>query len=250
MGLPEIISLILLLLLVCVTYVCYRLYKENKEDKWRIVKYEKQVEFFHMQAREQDEAYKEMHQFRHDFKNHLICLNEHVEQDNREKIRECMDILLRDLKGGHYEHKSGNLAVDAVTGYKLKRIKQMEIAFETQFSIPEELPFEETDLCVILGNTLDNAIEASEKIPVAYRKIRFKMEYRPGSLFIIIKNNFSGNLSSDRRGKLLTTKEEKSKHGIGIHSVERIARKYQGIVTIETENDSFELRVLLYESSR
>ncbi len=244
MLMPEIILIILLL---CLSYICFRLYQVNKEAKWQKLKYEKQLEFFHMQARERDEAFKEMQQFRHDFKNHLIGLSEYVEQDNKEKIREHMDILLHELKGGYYEHKSGNLVVDAVTGYKFKIMKKKDIVFVTQFSIPEVLSFEETDLCVILGNILDNAIEASEKITKSCRRIELKMEYRPNSLFIVVKNKYAGRLSIDQRGKLLTTKEEKSSHGIGIRSTERIARKYQGIVTIEPENDEFEIRILLYE---
>ncbi len=244
MLIPEIILSILLL---CVSYICLRLHKANKEEKWQRMKYENQLEFFYMQSRERDEAFKEMQQYRHDFKNHLIGLKNYVDQENKEKIREYVDILLQDIKGGYYEHKSGNLVVDAVTGYKFKKMKIHDIAFTTQFSIPEELSFEETDLCVILGNTLDNAVEASEKISKEVRKIELKMEYRPGSLFIVVKNRYSGRLSTDRRGKLLTTKEEKTSHGIGIRSIEQIARKYQGIVTVEPENDWFEIRILLYE---
>lgn len=245
MLMPEILLLLLLLFL---SYVCFRLYKVYKETQWQNMKYEKQLEFFHIQARERDEVFKEMQQFRHDFKNHLIGLNEYVEQDNKEKIREYMDILLHELKGGNYEHKSGNLVVDAVTGYKFRIMKQKDIVFVTQFSIPDMLSFEETDLCVILGNILDNAIEASEKITKSCRRIELQMEYRPGSLFIVVKNKYAGRLSTDRRGRLLTTKEEKTSHGIGIRSIERIARKYQGIVTIEPSNDEFEIRILLYEN--
>ncbi len=243
----QAICVICIIIVIGMLFFCFRQSKEIKVYKWQKLKYEKQVDFFHLQAKEREAAFKEMHQFRHNFKNHLICLKEYVEQDNKEKIREYVDTLLLDFKGGYYDHRSGNLVVDAVIGYKLGEMKNKEITFETQFSIPEELPFEETDLCVILGNTLDNAIEAAKKMPAGQRMVGLKIEYHPGSLFIVVRNTYTGEIRTDRRGKLLTTKEQKQEHGIGVRSVEHIVRGYQGIITIEPENGIFEFRILLYE---
>lgn len=97
----------------------------------------------------------------------------------------------------------------------------------------------------MLGNALDNAIEATEKCESFEKKIEIIMGIKKESLVMVIRNPFDNVLKTDKSGNLLTTKTDSSLHGYGVNSIIRVAEKYHGDVVIEDEEGQFVLTVTM-----
>lgn len=100
-------------------------------------------------------------------------------------------------------------------------------------------------MSIILGNLLDNAADALAKVDKKILDIKIK--YERGILYISIYNSYNGKIIVDKRGKLLTGKLEKENHGLGLESVERIVKKYNGISKISYEEHIFKIDIMLYK---
>ena len=126
------------------------------------------------------------------------------------------------------------------------RAARASIRMDAEIAVPDELPFPETDLCSLLMNLLDNALEAAAKvIPSRDRFIHFQMDLRTGHLVILCKNSYTGVLKKDRRGNLLTVKEDALSHGFGYRQMKRITQKYNGLLRFHTEGGVFVLDAAL-----
>lgn len=115
---------------------------------------------------------------------------------------------------------------------------------DTKMQIPENMDINSFDLVVVIGNLLDNAIEALSK----QEKGNFEVEisYRQGILLINAKNTFKGEII--KRGEtLISTKESaKEAHGIGLSNVRRVIDKYDGEMMINTDNQFFSVHIVMY----
>lgn len=136
-----------------------------------------------------------------------------------------------------------NGALDAIAGYYAATAAQKNIQLAWQLNLPEKLPMREADLCMVLGNLLENALRASERLPEAMRRVSVICHMlSPAMMGLIVENRYDGQLSR-REGKLLSTSHPG--FGTGLLSVETVAKKYHGQMTVETENGVFRVNVLL-----
>lgn len=101
----------------------------------------------------------------------------------------------------------------------------------------------------MIGNILDNAIEASAELPEEKRHIRYFMKYETNILIITVINAFSGRINKNKNGTIITCKEMPENHGIGLDSVRKVADKYHGSVVIETEENTFIIKIILCDIS-
>ena len=139
----------------------------------------------------------------------------------------------------------GNQVIDALLNTKYSIAKENGIQFLLKIFIPEELPVNQCDLGVVLGNALDNAIEATEKCTGNDKDIEIAMGIKKQSLVLVIKNPYEGYLKQDKIGKLISTKNDFRRHGYGISSIQKVADKYGGDVIIETQDGKFVLTVMM-----
>ena len=127
--------------------------------------------------------------------------------------------------------------------YKISSAKDISVQVET--SIPEQLKVDDFDITVILGNLLDNAIEACGKLEKEKKWIRISIKLVKNQLFIRMDNPYTGQLR--RQGdRLLTLKADGGSHGIGLENVRRIVEKYHGLMETDTEDQVFRTKVMLY----
>lgn len=139
---------------------------------------------------------------------------------------------------------TGNKCIDALINVKYATAKEKGIDFAIKIYIPEELPIDQCDLGIVVGNALDNAIEATEKV-ILTQKNRDNYGGKKESLVIVVKNPFEGSLRKDKDGNLLSTKDEFYKHGYGINSIIKVAEKYNGDVIIEEEERKFIIMITM-----
>lgn len=141
---------------------------------------------------------------------------------------------------------TGNILVNTILQDAAARAERSSIKLETQITIPDELPFQETDLSSLLMNLIDNAIEAAEQVmPVQDRYLSICMNMKAGYLSVVCKNTFTGELKTDHHGNLLTIKEDKLSHGFGYSQMKKITQKYDGFLRYHTEDTMFVLEAAL-----
>lgn len=244
-------SLVSSLVIFAINIITFKLYQElsrQKElEKYNLV-YEQQLNLCTQHMKEKENVMLEFRNARHDMKQQLIYL-EHLLENNKsleaeKHLKKMLEIPTMSNLG---ISRTDNIVVDALINAKFSLAQQFAIDFNIDIHIPIELPFSNADLSILLGNILDNAIEASSRLPESRRKIKIYICYDKNVLIITIINNYLDHLIRDSNGKLVSTKKDYQNHGTGLKSVEKIADKYHGSVVIETENDLFTIKIILCE---
>lgn len=207
--------------------------------------YEKQLQLCEQQIIEREETMLLVRTMRHDLKNHLILIREMLEQKNISKAKDYVNHLVTEV----IEHKgsymnSGNVVVDSLINFKYSVAQREGVRFDADVIVPYELPCEDADICVILGNILDNAIEAAKQCENGY--VDLKVAAKKSSLVIIVKNSFDHIIKETSEWIISTTKENKHKHGFGLLSVKRSVDKYNGTMNVEYEDKEFIITIILF----
>ena len=180
---------------------------------------------------------------RHDMKNHILALQMLLQKKDWEEACRYVDAM-QDFMANPSEYSTtGNESVDSLLNYKLQRANEILEMVEARVSIPEKLILHTFDLNVVLGNLLDNAIEAAGRTEEKRLKVMIKLE--KGVLFINIRNSCQG-IADGKPQRLETTKEDASNHGIGLGNVRRIVEKYQGEMELLCENGSMDTDIIMY----
>jgi sensor histidine kinase YesM len=208
--------------------------------------YEQQAKMFKQQCDERETVLLESRKLFHDFKNHLIILKGFSGKGQYEKVDQYVGTLMDNYTIPYWQTKSGNMVIDSLLSYKTSFAGKSLVSINSEFSITDNMPFEDYDLCIIVGNVLDNAIEAVEKIEKEKRKIEMLMKFSKNVLTMRISNPYIGDIKTDRYGKLLTIKPDKINHGMGMRAIEKTVKKYSGSVTIEKEDGLFHLMIIMY----
>lgn len=179
---------------------------------------------------------------RHDFRQHLHVIAGLTETGQLEELKSY----LRQYESELSEHRPSlcaNAAVDALAGYYDHAAGQQGVPVEWKLALPRQLPMPEADLCTILGNLLENALHASQKLPPEQRRVQVMAQMlSPAMLGLVVENRYDGMLKK-QQGILRSTKHEGT--GIGLVSAETVVHKYNGSLHLETEEQIFRVNVLL-----
>ena len=136
------------------------------------------------------------------------------------------------------------LWIDSVINYKLSQAEKQGCNIQTEISLPDIIHIEDDDLVVVIGNLLDNAMEAVRELK-ENKYIQVKIKYDRECLVVKIVNSFDGKIMI-KRGKIQTRKENREFHGIGLQSVKNVVDKYQGDLQYEYKDNRFSVVVLIY----
>ena len=119
------------------------------------------------------------------------------------------------------------------------------ILFDIETSAVFKLPLEDTDVCALMGNVLDNAIEACERMTSGERWISVYMKKQQGMFFIEVSNSID-KIPVMKHGQFLTQKGDKELHGYGIKSIKRIVDKYDGTIAFQIEDKMFKVNISFF----
>ena len=217
-------------------------HEKRRAEEMRLQEVMNQAYFKNLELKKQrDEDVRRLH---HDMKNHLLAI-EKMSEGGSERINEYIGSLIGELEPYERLVETGNELLNGILSEKLAMAKSKNISLEIQADCSDLGFVSDTDLCTIFGNALDNAIEACEKVePAEDRVIRVKSESLAGNAFITVTNSCVGTVDISG-GIPITTKKDKSMHGIGIRSIKRTLEKYSGDLHMKTENGRFTLTVAL-----
>ena len=192
------------------------------------------------QTAEIQNMYRQMQEWRHDYRNHIQNMKNRLDSDNGE-LERYLDDLADDLTQADTSIKTGNIMADAVLNSKLSVAEQKGIRLNVKAHIPNGVALTDVELCSILGNLLDNAMEACEKLPVDARFIRVYIDKFKGQFYLSVQNSSPAVVRD--KGIFHTTKA--GTHGFGLFRIDRIAKKYGGYVNRQYEEGVFATELLL-----
>ena len=186
--------------------------------------------------------YTNMRGWRHDYHNHLQVIKAQLALGETDQLQRYLDELEQDLDRVDSWIKSGNLMADAILNSKLSLAQQKKIAVNCKARLPENLPVEDVDLCVILGNLLDNALEACEQIPEEGRFLRVYLAVNGRQLYMSIQNSAKEELNFNERNYIT---QKRGSHGFGMKRVSAVVEKYDGFLNLANEPGIFAAEVTL-----
>ncbi len=210
----------------------------NALDK-RIARF--QSELIEKQVREIENMYRQIRGWRHDYRNHIQNMKIQLAEKNYPGLDSYLGQLAEDLDTVDTVIKTGNVMADAILNSKLNEAKKLNISLNVKANIPNDLPISDVELCSVLGNMLDNAIEACSKLPVEERFIRIYIGQIKGQFYLSVQNS-AGKLRKEK-GYYLSTKE--GEHGFGLFRIDRVAKKYGVYVNRQNEEGVFAAEIMI-----
>lgn len=225
--------------------ICYYFFVERMKNSYECVLHQKiserQDEDYQKRYYEQLEyQQKEIRAIRHDMKNQLLALLGELENENIDRAINEIKGMLKEIEDTTAIFYTANSGMNAVLNFKVDEMKRKQICFSCEIDIPAELRIEARDLGTLIGNMLDNAIEACEKC-FGKRYISLKAVYHNYSLIIVCENSTTGYVEH-----LLTEKADKTVHGIGVISMKQIVKSYGGEIELESYRESFRVSCILW----
>ena len=226
------------LIFISLEYLLQRIMK-REEDKTIIY----QNKLMKQQMDEIENIYMTMRGWRHDYHNHIQSLKGYLSLNKVEQMKNYLNELETDLDSIDTLYHSGNLQLDSILNAKLAIAEKGQIRIHCDASIPPQLHVSDLDLCVILGNLLDNAIESCRKIKDPdERFIRVYIGILKKQLYISITNATSETVKQ-RTDHYFTTK--RGDHGHGLKRVDQVVKKYDGYLNRQNEPGVFATEIVL-----
>ncbi len=241
-GLESNIITICMLLINCLFLVVIYLIASQNNEKIKNELHKMQIESEKKNTQQSVIWNKKLETIQHDIKNHLYCISDLIEKNENERaINYIEKIIEKSVKSIPNQICTNHPAFNAVINLKKNQCNEKQIDFKC--FVPEALPdFDDMDLCIIIANLLDNAIEAemNEEFPA----MNFNMSLVGNYLNIKIKNRISKSVLQNNKG-LKTTKTDKEHHGLGILSVMDVVQHNDGMCEFFEEENWFVANVML-----
>ena len=213
----------------------------SKKIDQKIASYQHELTETHY--REIDNMYRKIRGWRHDYRNHIQTMKAYAASENWDAIKRYLDLLDDDLTTVDTVIKTGNSMTDAILNSKISLANSRNVKVIADAYIPVKLNLSEIDLCCIIGNLFDNAIEASMKLPEDQRMIRLYMDLRNTQLYISI-TNFTAGKKMKKEGKLFRSTKGEG-HGFGLVRIDAIVDRLDGYISRNSEDGAFTTEILL-----
>lgn len=213
----------------------------SKQIDKRIALYQQELIETHYQ--EVENMYKQMRGWRHDYRNHIQAMKVLAQDGNLEGIKTYLDKLDTDLNTVDTVVKTGNAMADAILNSKISLAKSKHIQVIVDAHIPVKLKMSEIDLCCIIGNLFDNAIEANMALPEEERMIRVYMDMKKTQLYISF-TNFTATKKLKKKGKRFATTKGEG-HGFGLVRIDQIIERLDGYISRNSEDGAFTTEILI-----
>lgn len=204
---------------------------------------EYQRELLDTHYREVENMYRQMRGWRHDYRNHIQMMKVLAANGDLEALQAYLDELDTDLRTVDTVIKTGNAMADAILNSKISLAKAQHIPVQIDAHIPVQLRMSELDLCVILGNLFDNAMEASLALPEDKRMIRVYMDMKGTQLYVSFTNLTATGKMTKVGKRFLSHKGEG--HGLGLLRIDSIVEKLEGYISRNSEEGAFTTEILL-----
>lgn len=207
---------------------------------------EKNIEYqnklLQRQMEEVQNIYTTMRGWRHDYHNHLQSMKAYLKMGQVERLGEYLELLEQDLDHINQRVESGNVNLDAILNSKLSLAEKNGIEVDYKATCPAELSISDIDLCALIGNLLDNAVEACEKLTEGKPFIRLYIGTMKQQLYISV-TNATGEKVRKLDNEYITNK--RGNHGHGLRRINLMVEKYKGYINRQNEPGVFVTEIML-----
>lgn len=179
----------------------------------------------------------------HDMKHELMYIGSCLEDNNISGACESLKGYLQEIRKIERKVWTGFSFLDFVLNYKKAEMDKKSIDFALDIELHQIIILED-DLVILLGNLLDNAIEAAQKCEENQRYIKLKVHNVNNMLLLDIENS-SSEIPQLKNGVFISSKNDKTLHGFGIESVKRIVKLYDGEIHFQYTENNFEIKILI-----
>lgn len=213
----------------------------SKQIDKRIAAYQRELIETHY--REVENMYRQIRGWRHDYRNHIQMMKVLAANGDMDALKVYLDELDTDLNTVDTVVKTGNPMADAILNSKISLARSRNIPTQVDAHIPVKLKMSELDLCCIIGNLFDNAMEASMALPEEKRMIRVYMDMKGTQLYISF-TNFTAAKKLSKVGKGFKTSKGEG-HGFGLVRIDDIVSRYDGYLSRNSEDGAFATEILI-----
>ena len=206
---------------------------------------EQERELYYAQLKVMQGSLEQQKSIRHDIKLHLAMVKRYLLEGKKGDAVKYLEDILEELEVKSYI-ESNNIAFDSIVNYKLSEAKA-DVKIEVNVVVPQEVEMDVMDIVIIMGNLIENALEAVER--VREKRIKIDVFFDRGNLFINIKNTFDGKIKyskdSTKEKRIISRKDGKN-HGYGLKNVKKSVEKYNGKLEITYDKQEFNVNALVY----
>lgn len=213
----------------------------SKQIDKRIAAYQRGLIETHY--REVENMYRQIRGWRHDYRNHIQMMKVLAANGDMDALKVYLDELDTDLNTVDTVVKTGNPMADAILNSKISLARSRNIPTQVDAHIPVKLKMSELDLCCIIGNLFDNAMEASMALPEEKRMIRVYMDMKGTQLYISF-TNFTAAKKLSKVGRGFKTSKGEG-HGFGLVRIDDIVSRYDGYLSRNSEDGAFTTEILI-----
>lgn len=238
MGIKVLMVSGILLAVVIVVYIMFRFF-ERIYDR-RITSYQNKL--LQKEMEEVHNIYMTMRGWRHDYHNHMQSLKAYIAMGNVEEAGEYLSGLETDLDDINLLFNTGNLNADAILNSKISLAINNGINVNYKASLPETMTITDIDLCVLLGNLIDNAVEANRSVEEGDKFIRLYIGELKKQLYISVSN---ATTETVRKIDEEYISKKRGDHGHGLKRINNIVDKYEGYINRKNEPGVFVTEVML-----
>ena len=214
------------------------MFERKREEK--LIKYQRALVEQHYN--EVENMYRKMRGWRHEYHNHIQVLSVYLENGEIEKAKQFLNEIQDNLISVDTVIKTGNTMVDAILNSKISLMTAKDIPVKATAKVPKELGVSDVDLCIIIGNLLDNAMEACEVLPAEQRFVRIYINVKDSHLYMSF-TNAAGKKKESIAGRFLSAKG--AEHGFGLIRVDQLIEKYNGYLSRASEDGGFTTEIIL-----
>ncbi|MDU3241907.1 MAG: GHKL domain-containing protein [Clostridiales bacterium] len=233
--------IIMFMISIFITYILYR--RQQEEINYANLR----TELLEYNYNNMYEGYINSEKIYHDMKNHIVIISQYIIQDEKEKALKYIESIKGPIFYLDNSEWSGIKVIDFVLNYKLMEAEKakIKITYDVDTITNKEFLIQDHELCALLSNLLDNAIEASKLVEENKRKINVSIRYINNMLMIRTINNIS-TPPLEKDGKFITKKKNKEKHGIGLSSIQNVVSKYEGCMESVYDEEQFCVNLTLF----
>lgn len=226
--------------LITVGFIVYVIWRRRQYSRSF---YEYQDKILNTQMEEMNDIYMTMRGWRHDYHNHMQTIKAHLKASQLEEAFTYVDKMDGELDRIDFQYKTGNIGVDAILNSKLSLAKKHNVEIKCDTVLSEDITIPQIDLCVLLGNLVDNAIEACDKMEDgAHKFLRIYMCTKKKQLYISVSN---ATAEVVRKLDKEYISKKRGNHGYGLKRIDMMVDKYEGYINRQNEPGVFATEIML-----
>lgn len=182
--------------------------------------------------------------FKHDIRHHLLAIKSLMDTKNYKAASEYLEKFNEAAIGQNIDILCKNITVDSILKYYMNTAVENNIDFKVNANIPQDINIDNLELSVVIGNCVENALEACNNITYEGKKyINIKAKIKGSQLVIKIINSFNGQVIKENN--IIKTSKSGEEHGIGLSNVRNIVQKYKGYFNVKHDHNEFEVYIIM-----